>query len=160
MLNLGSIGTLPEVRTAVAGGQGLLLADCGHCTCWPVCACEMLAQGVGIDLNALAGVPQEALLPQMVHLERDDFARGADVLRNHLVGQRRNLDGAVLGAGAEPLGKTQQGADDALRGLVEREALQPLLVIEAALDQHLQQGDAEARLPLDLFLDFARWSRT
>ena len=55
----------------------------------------------------------------------------------------------------EPVGEAQEGADDALGGFVEGEALQPLLVVQAALDEHLQQSDAEAGLPLDLFLDLA-----
>ena len=55
----------------------------------------------------------------------------------------------------EPVGEPQQGADHALRGLIEGEALQPLLVVESAFDQHLQQRDAEARLPFDLLLDLA-----
>src|SRR5256885_204410 len=115
----------------------------------------MFAKGVGINLNALARVPQETLLAKMVHLERDDFARGADVLGDDLVSEWRDLDGPVLGARAQSVGKAEQGTDDALGCFVQREALQALLVIEAALDEHLEEGDAESRLALDLFFDFS-----
>jgi len=98
-------------------------------------------------------------LPELVHLERYDFTRRADVLRDDLVRQWWNFHGAVFGARPEPLGKPEQRTHDALGGFVERETLQPLLVIEAALDEHLQERDAEPGLPLDLLLDLSRCPR-
>ena len=52
------------------------------------------------------------------------------------------------------VGKAKQGPNHALGGLVEGEALQAGLVIQPALDQHLQQSDAEFGLAFGLFLDF------
>src|SRR4051794_33062433 len=110
MLNLDSIGTLPVVtaksEAAVAGRERLLVA------LWPVnlltrMGFQMFAKGVGIDLNALARVPEEALLAELVHLERHDFARRADVLRNDLMGERRNFHGAILGPGPQAISEAE-----------------------------------------------------
>jgi len=115
---------------------------------------QMLAKRIRVDLNALPRIAQKTLLPQVIHLERDDLAGRADVLGNHLVRERRDLDGPVIGARSQPVGEAQKRAHYAFRGLIEGEALQPVLIIQPALDQHLQQRDAEARLAFDLFLDF------
>src|SRR5581483_11371451 len=68
--------------------------------------------------------------------------------------QRRNTGIAVVGASPHAFGKAQERPDEALRRLIEREALQAGLVLEAALDEHLDERDAEFRLALRLFLDF------
>ena len=52
------------------------------------------------------------------------------------------------------VGKAQQGANHALGGLIEGEALQAGLIVQPALDQHLHQSDAEFGLAFGLFLDF------
>ena len=67
--------------------------------------------------------------------------------------QWRDVDGAVFGSCAQAFREPQQGADHALRSLIEGEALQPCLIIEPALDQHLQQRDPEFGLAFGLFLD-------
>jgi hypothetical protein len=41
---------------------------------------QMLGQCLRVNLNGFVRVPQEALLAQLVHVECDDLARGADVL--------------------------------------------------------------------------------
>ena len=53
---------------------------------------QVLAQGFLVDLNSLARVAEQALLPEVIHLKGDDLTSGTHVLGEHLVGERRNLD--------------------------------------------------------------------
>src|SRR5436305_14487530 len=129
-----------KLEGAVAGGEGLLFR------LRPGLAgvrLEVLTKGLRVYLYALARVSQQAFLPKVIHLERHDFARRADVLRNDLVSEWWDLDRSVFGASSEALGEAEKRANHAFRRLVEGETLEPLFVIEPAFDEHLQKRDAQ-----------------
>src|SRR4030095_13288788 len=87
-------------------------------------------------------------------LKGNNLTSRTHILSQNLVSKGRNAYGAILRTGAHPIGEAQQGAHHTLGRFFEGEALQPSLVIQTALDEHLHQSYAEFRLPLGLFLDF------
>ena len=97
---------------------------------------------------------QVTLFPELVHVMRHDLARGADVLRQQLVRERRHAGRSIVSARPLTVGKTDERASQTPRDIVHRQALDALREIDRALCQDLQQRHRQARPLCDHVLDF------
>src|SRR5438270_10654568 len=75
---------------------------------------QLPRQCVGKNIDAFARITHQPLLPKLIHMQRYDFPRRANVFGNGLLAQWRDANRAILGCLPQTLRESQQAANNPL----------------------------------------------